>query len=501
MIVKSLLSLQALIEINLLLDSINYNQKEGSMSEFYNAPWSERYSSQNMLSNFSNDNKYITWRKLWIALAESQMELGLAITPEQIQELKDNLNTIDYKNVKKYEQELHHDVMAHIKAYGDVAPSARGIIHLGATSAFVTDNTDLIQIKKGLEIIRIGLVQTIEALSLFALKTKDIPTLGFTHFQAAQLTTVGKRTTLWIQSFLMDLQDLDHLYDNLALRGIKGAVGTGSGFADLFDGDYEKFKHLDHLIVRKLEFVNSIPVSGQTYDRKIDSKVADLLNQIAQSAHKFTNDIRLLQSLKEMEEIFEEKQIGSSAMAYKRNPILSERIAALSKFIISLSSSPSLVASTQWFERTLDDSANKRVTIPQLFLATDAVLILCEKISCRLTIYPKIIAKHINEELPFIATEALLMKAVKKGGDRQELHEIIRTHAMESSHRVKNEGLDNDLITRLSTDENFPLGGEEITETLNASNFIGYAVEQTTDFLTNIVAPILIKHQILIKKD
>ncbi|MDK2818622.1 MAG: adenylosuccinate lyase [Spirochaetota bacterium] len=470
------------------------------MSEFYNAPWSERYSSESMLANFSNDNKYITWRRLWIALAESQMELGLSITPKQIQDLKDNLTNIDYKNIKKYEQELHHDVMSHIKAYGDVAPSAKGIIHLGATSAFVTDNTDLIQIKKGLEIIRIGLVQTIDALSILALKYKDIPTLGFTHFQAAQLTTVGKRATLWIQSFVMDLQDLDYIYDNLTLRGIKGAVGTGSGFFDLFDGNYEKFKQLDSLIVKKLGFTKSIPVSGQTYDRKIDSKIADLLNQIAQSAHKFTNDIRLLQSLKEMEEIFEDKQIGSSAMAYKRNPILSERISSLSKFIISLSSSPSLVASTQWFERTLDDSANKRVTMPQLFLATDAVLILCEKISSRLTIYPKIIEKHINEELPFIATEALLMKAVKKGGDRQELHEIIRGHSMKSSDKVKYEALDNDLITRLSTDDKFPLTLEEITETLNANNFTGYATKQTVDFLTNIVAPILIKYQSLIKK-
>ncbi len=471
------------------------------MSEFYQAPWAERYSSQNMLSNFSNNTKYQLWRTLWIALAESQRQMGLPITGEQIDELKANRNNIDYDRVGEYESVLHHDVMAHIKAYGDQAPSARGIIHLGATSAFVTDNTDLIQIYNGLNIIRIGLVQTIEALSIFAFNHKDLPTLGFTHFQAAQLTTVGKRATLWIQSFLMDLKDIDTFMDSFVLRGIKGAVGTGSGFADLFEGDFEKFKKLDQLIVNNLGFTKSIAVSGQTYDRKIDSKVAGLLNQIAQSAHKFTNDIRLLQHLKEMEEIFEEKQIGSSAMAYKRNPILSERIASLSKFVLSLSSSPSLVSSTQWFERTLDDSANKRAVIPQLFLATDAILILCEKISSRLTLYPKVIQKHIDEELPFIATEALLMKAVKKGGDRQHLHEIIRGHSMEAGKVVKYEGLKNDLIQRLIDDENFPLSESEINDTLNASNFVGYAPQQTENFLVYEVAPILKKHQSLIKKD
>ncbi len=471
------------------------------MSEFYQAPWAERYSSQNMLSNFSNDTKYQLWRTLWIALAESQRQMGLPITEVQINELKANRNNIDYDRVREYESVLHHDVMAHIKAYGDQAPSARGIIHLGATSAFVTDNTDLIQIYNGLKIIRIGLVQTIEALSIFAFNHKNLPTLGFTHFQAAQLTTVGKRATLWIQSFLMDLKDIDTFMDSFVLRGIKGAVGTGSGFADLFEGDFEKFKKLDQLIVNHLGFSKSIAVSGQTYDRKIDSKVAGLLNQIAQSAHKFTNDIRLLQHLKEMEEIFEEKQIGSSAMAYKRNPILSERIASLSKFVLSLSSSPSLVSSTQWFERTLDDSANKRAVIPQLFLATDAILILCEKISSRLTLYPKVIQKHIDEELPFIATEALLMKAVKKGGDRQHLHEIIRGHSMEAGKVVKYEGLKNDLIQRLIDDENFPLSESEINDTLNASNFVGYAPQQTENFLVYEVAPILKKHQSLIKKD
>ncbi|MGL4676811.1 MAG: adenylosuccinate lyase [Brevinema sp.] len=466
------------------------------MLDFYQAPWAERYSSQNMLVNFSNDTKYRLWRTLWIALAESQKEMRLPITEEQIQELKHYQNHINYEQVKYYEQELHHDVMAHIKAYGDQATSAKGIIHLGATSAFVTDNTDLIQIYNGLKIIRIGLVQTIESLSIFALQYKDMPTLGFTHFQPAQLTTVGKRACLWIQSFLMDLQAIDYFLEHFVLRGIKGAVGTGSGFADLLDHDYEKFKKLDQLVITKLGFSQSIAVSGQTYDRKIDSKVADLLNQIAQSAHKFTNDLRLLQHLKEIEENFSEKQIGSSAMAYKRNPILSERIAALSKFVLSLSTSPSMVASTQWFERTLDDSANKRVVIPQLFLAVDAILILCEKIT--LTVNPKTINKHVQQELPFIASEALLMKAVKKGGDRQEIHEIIRHHAMEAR---LDEELNNDLIRRLIDDKSFPLSSEEILETLNSGQFIGYAVQQTEDFLINQVAPSLKKHQHLIKKE
>ncbi|MGL4394744.1 MAG: adenylosuccinate lyase [Brevinema sp.] len=470
------------------------------MSEFYQTPWSERYSSENMLRNFSNDNKYSTWRRLWIALAEAEHEVGLPISSEQIQELKDQQYNIDFNRVREYENILHHDVMAHIKAYGDVAPKARAIIHLGATSAFVTDNTDLIQMKEGLKIIRIGLVNVINALSIFALKHKSVPTLGFTHFQSAQLTTVGKRATLWIQSFVMDLKQLDHVLDHLPARGIKGAVGTGSGFADLLQGDYEKFKQIDKLVAKKIGFTKTIAVSGQTYDRKIDAQVADLMNQIAQSAHKFTNDLRLLQHLKEMEEIFEENQVGSSAMAYKRNPILSERIAAIAKFILSLSSSPSLVTSTQWFERTLDDSANKRLTIPQLFLGVDAIMILCDKIANKLNIFPQMIEKHIKEELPFIATEALLMNAVKKGGDRQHIHEIIRNHSMEASKNVKELGLHNNLIELLEKDEAFPLSKEEIESVLSASNFIGFAVQQTEDFLEQEVAPILKKYEPLLNR-
>jgi len=468
------------------------------MTEFYNVPWSERYSSENMLRNFSNDTKYSNWRKLWTTLAEAQYKLGLNITEAQIKELQDNQNNIDYHKVKEYENILHHDVMAHVKAYGDVAPNARGIIHLGVTSAFVTDNTDLIQMKEGLKIIRIGLLRTIDALALFAFQNRNLATLGFTHFQSAQLTTVGKRATLWIQSFLMDLEDLNNILDTLPMRGIKGAVGTGSGFADLFNGDYQKFKKLDDLIVNKMGFKNSIAVSGQTYDRKIDSKIANLLSQIAQSAHKFTNDLRLLQHLKEIEEFFDEHQVGSSAMAYKKNPILSERIAAIAKFVISLSNSPTLVSATQWFERTLDDSANKRLSIPQLFLGVDAILILCEKISNHLKIYPQMIQKHINEELPFIITEALLMKAVKKGSDRQEIHELLRKHSIEAGKQVKEKGLDNDLVSRLNQDPKFPLTKEEIQEILIVDQYTGFAEEQTKDFLEQQVAPILKKYYTLL---
>ncbi|MGL4768882.1 MAG: adenylosuccinate lyase [Mycoplasmoidaceae bacterium] len=461
------------------------------MKKHYEAPWAERYSSSEMLEIFSNDYKYNLWRKLWISLAESQHEMGLNVTKEQMDELKEHQFNIDYKKVKEYEDKLHHDVMSHIKTYGLLAKNANKIIHLGATSCFVTDNTDLIQIYEAFLLIKNRLINLIKTLSDFAMKYKDTPTLGFTHFQAAQLTTVGKRATLWIQSFLFDLKEVDHFLKNFVLRGIKGATGTGSGFANLFDGDYNKFKKLDDLVIKKMGFKKSIAVSGQTYDRKIDSFAANIINQIAQSAHKFTNDLRLLQHLKEMEEIFEEDQIGSSAMAYKKNPILAERISSISKFILSLSSSPALVSSTQWFERTLDDSANKRAVIPQLFLAADCILILANKISSRLMLYPKMIEKHIAEELPFIASESLLMKAVKKGGNRQELHEIIRSHSMTATKRVKNEGLDNNLIDLLINDSKFPLNKKDILDIMNANNYIGYAIEQTDDFLNNEVKPML----------
>lgn len=471
------------------------------MNDYYSAPWAERYSSENMLQNFSNNTKYQTWRKLWTALAEAQMESGLPISPEQINEMRTHQDDIDYELVKHYENIFHHDVMAHIHAYGDAAPSAKGIIHMGATSAFVTDNTDIIQMRDGLYTIRIGLVRTIEALAVFALRYKDLPALGFTHFQPAQLTTVGKRATLWIQSLLSDLRELEFILDGLALRGIKGAVGTGSGFADLFDGDYQKFKKLDMLVAQKMGFSKTVPVSGQTYDRKTDSKIVNLLGNIAESAHKFTNDLRLLQHLREVEEPFAETQIGSSAMAYKRNPILSERISSLAKFVLSLVSSPAMVASTQWLERSLDDSANKRLTIPQAFLGTDAILILFQKIATGLTVYPQMIKKHIDTELPFIATEALLMHAVKKGGDRQALHETLRKHSMKAAANVKEAGLENNLLKQLANDPDFPLSCQEIGEIVNAKNFTGYASEQTEDFFNNEVAPYLKKYDFLLNRD
>ncbi|MGL5254395.1 MAG: adenylosuccinate lyase [Brevinema sp.] len=468
------------------------------MHDFYEAPWAKRYSSENMLRAFSDDKKYSTWRRLWLALAEAQHELGLPVSITQLQQLREHIEDINYTQVKGYEDKIHHDVMAHIKGLADLAPDAAPIIHWGATSAFVTDNGDIIQIKEALEIIRVGLVRVINNLSLFAWEHKALPCLAYTHFQPAQLTTVGKRACLWIHSFLIDLRELNHILDTLALRGAKGAVGTGSAFRDLFNGDYEKYIKLEQLIAQKMGFSKTLPVSGQTYDRKIDSMIVGFLGQIAQSAHKMTNDIRLLQHLKELEEVFEENQVGSSAMPYKRNPILSERIAALSKFVISLGQSSSMVASTQWLERTLDDSANKRLTIPQAFLGVDALLMLCDKITSMFKVYPKIIEKHINAELPFIATEALLMEAVRKGGDRQELHEIIRSRAMQAGFAVKELGEENKLLSALALDTDFPLSKEEIEEICSSSNFTGFAEQQTVDFLQKEVAPILKQYDSLL---
>jgi len=407
----------------------------------YKNPLEERYASREMLFNFSPENKFQNWRKLWIALAEIQKDLGLNISDEQVSEMKVNSQNIDFFKAKEYEKKFRHDVMAHVYTYGDVAPSAKGIIHLGVTSAFVGDNTDLIQMRDGLIILRKKLINIISRISNFALKYKDISTLGFTHFQPAQLTTVGKRATLWLQSVVLDLEELDFFLENLRFRGVKGTTGTAASFLELFDGDYRKVKTLDLELSKRFGFDKVFGVSGQTYDRKIDSKVVSLLSNIAQSAHKFTNDLRLLQSLKEIEEPFEKDQIGSSAMAYKRNPIRSERISALAKFVISLSTSSAMVASTQWFERTLDDSANKRLTIPQAFLAIDAILLIWNNIMDGLVVYENQINKHILEELPFMATEYIIMEEVKLGGDRQEVHEIIRQHSMESSQKVKIHGL------------------------------------------------------------
>ncbi|MDY3547195.1 adenylosuccinate lyase [Riemerella anatipestifer] len=460
----------------------------------YKNPLEERYSSEEMLFNFSHDNKFQNWRKLWIALAEIEKDLGLDISEAQINQMKDKAKDIDYTKAAEYEKRFRHDVMAHVHTYGDVAPLAKPIIHLGATSAFVGDNTDLIQMRDGLLILKKKLVNVIKGLSDFALKYKDLPTLGFTHFQPAQLTTVGKRATLWLQSLILDFEELEFFLDTLRFRGVKGTTGTAASFLELFNGDYEKVKTLDKELSKRFGFDKVFGVSGQTYDRKIDAKVVALLSNIAQSAHKFTNDLRLLQNLKEIEEPFEKDQIGSSAMAYKRNPMRSERIGALAKYVMSLSSSSAMVAATQWFERTLDDSANKRLSIPQAFLAVDAILLIWNNIMNGLVVYENRINKHIMEELPFMATEYIIMEEVKAGGDRQEIHEIIRVHSMEASKKVKMEGKDNDLIERIMNDNSLKLDKSKLAEVLDPKNFIGFAPIQTEEFIKNEVQPILDKY-------
>lgn len=464
----------------------------------YQNPLESRYCSDEMLYNFSPEKKFTTWRKLWLALAEIQKELGLNISEQQIKELKEHVSDIDFKKADEYEKKFRHDVMAHVYAYGEVAPAARPIIHLGATSAFVGDNTDLIQIRDGFELVKIKLINVIKGLHSFALTYKDHPTLGFTHFQPAQLTTIGKRATLWLQSVLLDLEDLEFRLENLRFRGVKGTTGTAASFKELFEGNFSKVKELDRRLSERFGFKKVFKVSGQTYDRKIDVQTLEVLSNIAQSAHKFTNDLRLLQSLKEIEEPFEENQIGSSAMAYKRNPMRSERISSLAKFVISLASSPAMVASTQWFERTLDDSANKRLSIPQAFLAIDAILLIWNNILDGLVVYPKMIQKHINEELPFMATEYIIMEGVKNGGDRQKLHEIIRKHSMDAAKKVKIEGKSNDLIDRIINDENVNIDKEKLMKLINPANFIGFASEQTEEFLDQEVNPILVKYKHLL---
>ncbi|HCA09307.1 MULTISPECIES: adenylosuccinate lyase [Chryseobacterium] len=464
----------------------------------YKNPLEERYSSEEMLFNFSHNNKFRTWRKLWIALAEIEKDLGLDITDGQIAELKANAENIDYDKAAEYEKKFRHDVMAHVHTYGDVAPSAKGIIHLGATSAFVGDNTDLIQIRDGLLILKKKLVNVMKNLADFSIQYKDLPTLGFTHFQPAQLTTVGKRATLWLQSLVLDIEELDFFLETLRFRGVKGTTGTAASFLELFNGDYSKVKHLDKELSKRFGFEKVFGVSGQTYDRKIDAKVVALLGNIAQSAHKFTNDLRLLQNLKEIEEPFEKNQIGSSAMAYKRNPMRSERIGALAKYVMSLTTSSAMVASTQWFERTLDDSANKRLTIPQAFLAVDAILLIWNNIMNGIVVYPNRINKHIMEELPFMATEYIIMEEVKAGGDRQEIHEVIRVHSMEASKKVKEEGKENDLIERILNDDSLKLDKSKLKEVLDPKNFIGFAPIQTEEFIANEVQPILDQNKDLI---
>jgi adenylosuccinate lyase len=460
-------------------------------NSIYQNPLNTRYASKEMSFIFSDDYKFSTWRKLWVVLAESEMQLGLNITPQQIDELKQHIYDINYDVAEKREKETRHDVMAHVYAYGVQCPNAKPIIHLGATSAYVGDNTDVIQMTEGIKLIKVKLINTMNNLAQFALKYKDLPTLGFTHFQAAQLTTVGKRCTLWLQDFLMDLEELEFQLSRMKLRGVKGTTGTQASFMSLFKGDHDKIRRLDQMVADKMGFEKTFAVSGQTYSRKLDSQVLNLLAQIAESAYKFSNDMRLLQHLKEVEEPFEKQQIGSSAMAYKRNPMRSERISALSRFVIVNTLNPAITAATQWFERTLDDSANKRLVIPQAFLAVDSILDIMINITSGLVVYDKMIKKHVDQELPFMATESLLMEAVMRGGDRQELHEKIRVFSMEAGRRVKEEGLDNNLIELIRQDSEFKLTSEEIDILMDARNFIGRAPEQVVEFLEEHINPIL----------
>ena len=457
----------------------------------YQNPLIERYTCREMSALFSPQNKFSTWRRLWIALAETERELGIDIRAEQIEEMKAHVEDINFDVARGREKEVRHDVMAHVYAYGIQCPKAKPIIHLGATSAYVGDNTDLIQIRDGLQLIRKRLLNVIAALRNFALTYKEVPTLGFTHFQPAQPTTVGKRATLWIQDFLMDLDELDHRIAELRFRGVKGTTGTQASFMELFGGDEEKVRRLDQLVSEKMGFTKRFRVTGQTYTRKVDSQVTAALSGIAQSAHKLSNDLRLLQHLKEIEEPFETHQIGSSAMPYKRNPMRSERIAALSRYVITTALSPAFTQASQWFERTLDDSANKRLSIPETFLAVDAILILCHNVASGLVVYPKMIELHLREELPFMAAERILMAAVQRGGDRQDLHERLRVHAMDASKRVKQEGEANDFVVRIAADEAFGMTREELECLLDPKHFIGRAPGQVVEFLKEEVDPVL----------
>ncbi|WP_297521584.1 adenylosuccinate lyase [uncultured Clostridium sp.] len=461
------------------------------MSNLYENPLNSRYSSKDMSFIFSDDKKFSTWRKLWVALAECEKELGLNITENQINELKENIYNINYDVARERENLVRHDVMSHVYAYGTQCPSAKGIIHLGATSCYVCDNTDLIIMKEALIIVKNKILATLENLKKFSLEYKDMPTLGFTHYQAAQLTTVGKRATLWMQDLVLDMENLDFVIDNIKLRGVKGTTGTQASFMNLFNGDEEKVKTLDKMVSSKLGFDKCYGVTGQTYSRKVDSIILNTLSEIAQSAYKFSNDIRLLQNLKEIEEPFEANQIGSSAMAYKRNPMRSERLGSLARHVIVTSMNPAITAATQWFERTLDDSANKRISIPEAFLALDGVLNLYINITESLVVYDKVIASHVSNELPFMATENIMMESVKKGEDRQELHEIIREHSMAAAQRVKRDGLNNDLIARIINDFRFNLTENEILDIIDPKNFIGRAPSQTVDFILDYVDPIL----------
>ena len=444
---------------------------------------------------FSQDNKFRTWRKLWIALAETEHELGLNITKEQIDELKAHQDEINYEVAEAREKEVRHDVMSHVYAYGVQCPNAKGIIHLGATSCYVGDNSDIIIMREGLELVHKKLVNVINELSKFAMKYKDMPTLAYTHFQPAQPTTVGKRATLWLNELVLDLEDLEYVLGSLKLLGSKGTTGTQASFLELFDGDHAKCRQLDQMIAEKMGFTSCYPVSGQTYSRKVDFRVLSVLAGIAQSAHKFTNDIRMLQHMKEVEEPFEKHQIGSSAMAYKRNPMRSERIASLADYVISDLMNPMLVSSTQWFERTLDDSANKRLSVPEGFLAIDGILDLYLNVVDGLVVYPKVIRKHLMAELPFMATENIMMDAVKAGGDRQELHEKIRQLSMQAGKTVKEEGKDNNLLELIAADPSFHLSLEDLEASMQPERYVGRAPKQTEEFITEVINPILEKNK------
>ena len=465
------------------------------MNDRYNSPLSERYASKEMQYIFSPDMKFKTWRKLWIALAESEMELGLNITQEQIDELKAHAEDINYDVAKEREKLVRHDVMSHVYAYGQQCPKAKGIIHLGATSCYVGDNTDIIIMTEGLKLVRKKLINVINELAKFADKYKSQPTLAFTHFQPAQPTTVGKRATLWLMELKLDLDDLDYILDNMMLLGSKGTTGTQASFLELFEGDHEKIKELEKKIANKMGFDKCFPVSGQTYSRKLDSQFLNVLAGIAQSAAKFSNDIRLLQHLKEVEEPFEKNQIGSSAMAYKRNPMRSERIGSLSRYVMVDVLNGYFTTATQWFERTLDDSANKRLSVPEAFLAVDGILSLYANVADGLVVYPKVIEQRLRKELPFMATENIMMDAVKKrGADRQQLHEKIREHSMAASRVVKVEGGENDLLERIAADEAFGVTLEELEKILKPENYTGRAKEQTEDFLNECIKPVLEKY-------
>lgn len=468
------------------------------MTDRYQSPLSERYASKEMQYIFSPDKKFRTWRRLWIALAETEKELGLPISEEQIEELKAHKDEINYEVAKAREKEVRHDVMSHVYAYGVQCPKAKGIIHLGATSCYVGDNTDMILMADALALVKKKLVNVMQKLADFAEEYKAMPTLGFTHFQPAQPTTVGKRATLWLMDLKLDYDDLCFVQDSLRLLGSKGTTGTQASFLELFEGDHAKCRALDQKIAEKMGFPGCYPVSGQTYSRKNDSRVLSVLAGIAQSAHKFSNDIRLLQHLKEIEEPFEKSQIGSSAMAYKRNPMRSERIASLSNYVMSALMNPMLVSSTQWFERTLDDSANKRLSVPESFLAIDGILDLYLNVVDGLVVYPKVIEKRLMSELPFMATENIMMDAVKAGGDRQELHERIRTLSMEAGKNVKVNGGENNLLELIAADPAFNLSLEDLKASMDPSRYTGRAKEQTEEFLSEVIRPVLKENEVLL---